>query len=331
MYCGDYDDTTPTINSRRGGNPAPVDIDYYVALYPYVKNMNVFLSPGRRSEYSSIGGSGDDCVDGFNTTNQCIGYGWNWGITSGAGSGLTYARSANGEPGYDPLWRTNVGKNFSQIEQTASMFAAGNTGDSPRFTICVNYVMQYYSNTKSSLFFNGKHNMAFLDGHAKSVAWTIGTMSITGSDVIALPAAKSDAYKYCDQPDSVDTRVGMTCRAYADLLYSVCVFDLSEGAVRVRAAPQLPNYWSIALYSANSDNFFVRNDRQAAGKPVDLWLVPSSGAPAQDRVPAGAEVVVSPSKTGFLLMRVLASDYQADQMMLEAARRTLRCEAARGP
>jgi len=93
----------------------------------------------------------------------------------------------------------------------------------------------------------------------------------------------------------------------------------------------LPNYWSIALYSANSDNFFVRNDRQAAGKPVDLWLVPSSGAPAQDRVPAGAEVVVSPSKTGFLLMRVLASDYQADQMMLEAARRTLRCEAARGP
>jgi prepilin-type N-terminal cleavage/methylation domain-containing protein/prepilin-type processing-associated H-X9-DG protein len=221
MYCGDYDDTTPTINSRRGGNPAPVDIDYYVALYPYVKNMNVFLSPGRRSEYSSIGGSGDDCVDGFNTTNQCIGYGWNWGITSGAGSGLTYARSANGEPGYDPLWRTNVGKNFSQIEQTASMFAAGNTGDSPRFTICVNYLMQYYSNTKSSLFFNGKHNMAFLDGHAKSVAWTIGTMSITGSDVIALPAAKSDAYKYCDQPDSVDTRVGMTCRAYADLLYSV--------------------------------------------------------------------------------------------------------------
>ena len=116
-----------------------------------------------------------------------------------------------------------------------------------------------------------------------------------------------------------------------DLLYSVCVFDLSEGAVRVRAAPQLPNYWSIALYSANSDNFFVRNDRQAAGKPVDLWLVPSSGAPAQDRVPAGAEVVVSPSKTGFLLMRVLASDYQMDQMMLEAARRTLRCEAARGP
>jgi uncharacterized membrane protein len=101
--------------------------------------------------------------------------------------------------------------------------------------------------------------------------------------------------------------------------------------VRVRAAPQLPNYWSIALYSANSDNFFVRNDRQTAGKPVDLWLVPSSGAPAQDRVPAGAEVVVSPSKTGFLLMGVLASDYQADQMMLEAARRTLRCEAARVP
>ena len=116
-----------------------------------------------------------------------------------------------------------------------------------------------------------------------------------------------------------------------DLLYSVCVYDLSQGAMRVRAAPQLPSYWSIALYSANSDNFFVRNDRQAAGKPVDVWLVPANGAPAQDAVPAGAEVVVSPPKTGFLLMRVLASDYQADQSMLETARRTLRCEAAHGP
>lgn len=113
-----------------------------------------------------------------------------------------------------------------------------------------------------------------------------------------------------------------------DLLYSVCVFDVRDGPVRVRAAPQLPGYWSIALYSANSDNFFVRNDRQAQGAPIDLWLVPAGGDKGTMPVPQGAQVVVSPSDTGFLLMRVLASDYQADQLALESARRTLRCEPA---
>ena len=114
-----------------------------------------------------------------------------------------------------------------------------------------------------------------------------------------------------------------------DLLYSVCVFDLTDGPVRVRASPQLPAYWSIALYSANSDNFFVRNDRQAQGAAIDLWLVPAGGAKGPTPVPQGAQVVVSPSATGFLLMRVLASDYQADQAKLESARRTLRCEPAK--
>lgn len=114
-----------------------------------------------------------------------------------------------------------------------------------------------------------------------------------------------------------------------DLLYSVCVFDLSEGPVRVRAAPQLPGYWSIALYSSSSDNFFVRNDRQAQGAPIDLWLVPQGGTNGDAPIPQGAQVVVSPSGTGFLLMRVLASDYQTDQVALESARRTLRCEPAK--
>ena len=114
-----------------------------------------------------------------------------------------------------------------------------------------------------------------------------------------------------------------------DLLYSVCVYDLADGPVRVRATPQLPGYWSISLYSANSDNFYVRNDRQAQGAPIDLWLVPAGGAKGTMPVPQGVQVVVSPSGTGFLLMRVLASDYQADQVQLEAARRTLRCEPAK--
>jgi uncharacterized membrane protein len=117
-----------------------------------------------------------------------------------------------------------------------------------------------------------------------------------------------------------------------DLLYSVCVFDVTTGPVRISANPQLKTYWSIALYAANSDNFFVINDRKADGRPVDVWLVSKAGTsgdwtgPAS--MPAGAQVVVSPSKTGFLLMRVLTGDYEAEKAILEPARHTLTCSPA---
>jgi uncharacterized membrane protein len=110
-----------------------------------------------------------------------------------------------------------------------------------------------------------------------------------------------------------------------DLLYSVCAFDVSQGPVRVTANPGLTSYWSIALYANSSDNFYVVNDRKAAGKPVDLWLV-SEGANRTDHAaPAGSEVVVAPTKTGFLLMRILTGDYDAEKAIVEPARRTLAC------
>ncbi|MDT8991691.1 DUF1254 domain-containing protein [Curvibacter sp. APW13] len=113
-----------------------------------------------------------------------------------------------------------------------------------------------------------------------------------------------------------------------DMLYSVCAFDVRNGPVRVTADPKLPSYWSIALYAANSDNFFVINDRQAAGKPVDLWLVSdASASTGSPQPPAGSTVVVSPSNSGFLLMRVLTGNYDAEKDTLEPARRTLQCSS----
>jgi uncharacterized membrane protein len=111
-------------------------------------------------------------------------------------------------------------------------------------------------------------------------------------------------------------------------LYAICMFDLREGPVRVTANPQLPGYWSIALYASNSDNFYVINDLQAHGKPVDLWLVSRDSSAEKRAVPAGSEVVITPSATGLLLMRVLTGDYDRQKALVEPARHTLRCETA---
>jgi hypothetical protein len=140
------------------------------------------------------------------------------------------------------------------------------------------------------------------------------------------PAAqKMNMHNQAAFPDSVTAKSRSVVMPSPDMLYSVCAYDLRDGPVRVHAAPALPNYWSVALYAANSDNFFVRNDRQAQGRAVDLWLVPPGGDPQQKPPPADVEVVVSPSRTGFLLMRVLTSDYQAEKAVVEPARRTLQC------
>jgi len=111
-----------------------------------------------------------------------------------------------------------------------------------------------------------------------------------------------------------------------DLLYAACVIDASTQPVRVRADPQWSSYWSIALYAANSDNFFVINDRQAAGKPVDLVIhAPAATPPA---LPAGTQAVAAPTDRVLLLMRLLVADYGAQRTALEAARRSLRCDPA---
>jgi len=140
------------------------------------------------------------------------------------------------------------------------------------------------------------------------------------------PAAqKMNMHNQASFPDPVSAKSRTVVMPSPDMLYSVCAYDLRQGPVRVSAAPELPNYWSVALYAANSDNFFVRNDRQAQGRPVNLWLVAPGGDPQQKPPPPGAEVVVSPSSTGFLLMRVLTTDYQAEKDLVEPARHTLKC------
>ena len=109
-----------------------------------------------------------------------------------------------------------------------------------------------------------------------------------------------------------------------DLLYATCSFDVRQQALRIQADPRLPGYWSIALYAANSANFFVLNDRKAAGVPVDLVLIgPDTPEPAD--VPAGARLVRAPGGRGLLLMRVLVSDDAAEREAAEVGRRTLRC------
>lgn len=136
-----------------------------------------------------------------------------------------------------------------------------------------------------------------------------------------MPGAPPGAVLLPPPTDHLQRRIVMPS---PDLLYAACRFDLSREPLRIRADPRTPHYWSIALYAANSDNFFVINDREAAGQPVDL-IVSRKGT-SQAGLPTGARAIEPPGEQGLVLMRVLVNDYARERDTVEAARRTLRCE-----
>lgn len=112
-----------------------------------------------------------------------------------------------------------------------------------------------------------------------------------------------------------------------DLRYALCAWDVAERPLHVRARLDGLRYGSIALYAANSDNFFVVNDRQAAAAPLDLVLVGPKPYAARPAMPPGARTVTAPSTRGLLLMRVLAGGGETDRPAVDAALASLRCEA----
>ncbi|RIL01383.1 MAG: DUF1254 domain-containing protein [Proteobacteria bacterium] len=121
-------------------------------------------------------------------------------------------------------------------------------------------------------------------------------------------------------PPRADEDARAIVRPSPDLLYASCVFDLRDGPVRLAA--DVPDaYWSLSLYAADTDDFFIVNDRSADAPRVELVLVRAGDAAA---APAGARVVESPSSRGVALVRTLV-DRDEREPALDAVRRSFRC------
>jgi uncharacterized membrane protein len=103
-------------------------------------------------------------------------------------------------------------------------------------------------------------------------------------------------------PRTAETRE--VVKPSSDLLYSICFYDVSKTPLQISAT--VPDtYRSISLYQNNTDNFFVKNDRQVEGEKVNFLLV---GKDASDINAGNAEVIISPTDTGVILFRMLITD-----------------------
>ena len=103
-------------------------------------------------------------------------------------------------------------------------------------------------------------------------------------------------------------------RPSPDFAYSACVYDLSRGPITIRIAPW-EQYWSLSLYAANSDNFYVVDDREAQ-HGVTILLARRRPRDADDRE---AVFVKSPSARGIALIRRLAPTVETHAAAARAA------------
>jgi hypothetical protein len=111
----------------------------------------------------------------------------------------------------------------------------------------------------------------------------------------------------------------LVVRPSPDLLYSICVFDTSQGPVLVDVPPIANHYWSVSVFDARTDVAAVRSDRDTGGGPARLALVRSGQS-----APNGYQAVPLGHPRGIALIRVLVSG-EADVRAVDPVRQQARC------
>ena len=124
--------------------------------------------------------------------------------------------------------------------------------------------------------------------------------------------------------DRVTAQSRAIIRPSPDFAYSACVYDLSNGPLVIRAAPW-EAYWSLSLYGANTDNYYVIDDREAR-YGAEITLVRAGRSPPE----GAATVVESPSQRGVALIRRLAPSPSLHSAAAEVARGDV-CAPVRPP
>lgn len=108
-------------------------------------------------------------------------------------------------------------------------------------------------------------------------------------------------------------------RPSADLLYAICPYDVSGNhTLLVTASMPERTYWSIAGYDDDTNNFFVRDNRQSGSVRINIY--------GSDRSSGVNDLgaVRSPTARGIVIVRILI-DSEGHLGTLETAQKSARC------
>ncbi|MEM9014541.1 MAG: DUF1254 domain-containing protein [Pseudomonadota bacterium] len=100
-------------------------------------------------------------------------------------------------------------------------------------------------------------------------------------------------------------------RPSPDLIYSICVYDLDEGPIKLSLTPS-DHYASLSLYDDKTNNFFVENNIGRQGKVLSVIVSKT------ENTLGSAKTVTSPSMKGVALIRRAAATAEQLQNSMEA-------------
>lgn len=113
--------------------------------------------------------------------------------------------------------------------------------------------------------------------------------------------------------ERTDARQKMVVHPSPDLVYSIVSYDVSKDCIWLTAKVPTNTYWSLSCFQQNTVNFFVVNDRQVKSNPAEFLLI-KQGTPIPDA--GNAQIIVSPSDKGILLIRhLLTSDDKYQELL----------------
>lgn len=162
---------------------------------------------------------------------------------------------------------------------------------------------------------------------AVAAAVHLGTVWYLPNMIMSRAMAQMGAVNTIHHGQRATAAIHGVVRPSPDLLYSVCPFDLSKGPLRVTAPVPAGTYWSVSMFDAKTNNFFVRNDTQVKGGKIDL-LVTSADASGVEPYVASEKIAyyyVAPEYShGLVVFRTLVND-ESKFAQIDAARRKANC------
>lgn len=222
MYLNDYDDTTPTVWGTPAGFPPPQNqtiVDVYQLLQPYIKNLQVFNCPDRNDNLPICSFPTFPGFTGYpQTSQQCIGYGYNWGFIPYAGGGLFQAFTVTPDGMYD----VQPGVQATSADSPADLAVWGDTTNAAAYkmsalsSILDPSVLGTSSGVQhNSLLRHGGHfNIVYLDGHAKNTLFKGGSLP---NPYAGLPGQPSLVYVGVPQNSALREMYCLTADAPVDI------------------------------------------------------------------------------------------------------------------
>ncbi len=198
QYVQDFDETFPQVyKNGPGGSTAD-----YVLLIPYYKSLDILTCPSDDETHGGklpTGGAGGN-LRVTKPANFRTHYGYNWGPLIYAGGGLLGPEYSDTSTA--PATAVQDGIATAAVVAPADVFVYMDSYDTYRPSNGADWLLDSYSGPKrnDALRHGGRFNVAYADGHAKSLQFKGLVMS--GNEYL-IPSNEADRSKWCADPAKI--------------------------------------------------------------------------------------------------------------------------------